>query len=191
MFTLYPQIANRLRSLVPALRTIDYDFGQLANPEQAMPIDYPACLISVESVKWTENGQKIQKGALVVAVTVAIRPTFVSAGQSSPDLWRYTAMMQPVNDVFTALAGYKGGEIIAGIDENEQEVEVQGTPFTGLVRTATQRMKRYDNIQAHTHLFTCVLTDNTATRTLVPHPTPPEIRAYLPTTLAVFPEVLT
>jgi hypothetical protein len=100
-------------------------------------------------------------------------------------------MMQPVNDVFTALAGYKGGEIITGTDENEQEVEVQGTPFTGLVRTATQRMKRYDNIQAHTHLFTCVLTDNTATRTLVPHPTPPEIRTYLPTTLLVFPEVLT
>lgn len=70
MFTIYPQIANRLRSIVTDLGTIDYDYGQLASPEQAAPMDYPAVLVSIESAKWAETGQKVQKGSLVIAVTV-------------------------------------------------------------------------------------------------------------------------
>lgn len=190
MFTLYPQLANRLRSKVPALRTIDYDQGQLASPEQSAPMDYPACLISVESAKWDQNSQKVQKGNLIIAVTVAIRPTIFNTGQTSPELYKYPEMMQPVNDVFASLTGYKGGDVINGIDAEGEEVEIHGTPFTGLTRTATQRMKRYDGIQAFTHLFACTLTDSAARPVYVKNPVPPEIRVYTPNTVAVFPEKL-
>ena len=190
MFTIYPQIASRLRSKVTALRTIDYDYGQLANIEQAAPIDYPACLISIESAKWAENGQKVQKGSLIIAVTVAIRPTVFNTEETSPELHLYPAMMQPVNDVFKALTGYKGGEAITGVDAEDNVVEIQGTPFTGLTRSDTQRMKRYDDIQAFTHIFRCDITDSSAIKQYIKHPTPPDIKTYLPGTLAVFPENL-
>lgn len=190
MFTVYPQIANRLRSKVAALRTIDYDQGQLANPEHAAPMDFPACLISVEKAKWSGIRQNKQRGALILAVTVAIRPTIMHTGQTSPELYLYPAMMQPVTDVFTALSGYKGGEKITGINNEEEVVEIEGTPFTGLTRTDTQRMKRYDEIQAYTHLFSFELTDSSAEKAYVKNPAPPEIRAYTPNSVAVFPEEL-
>lgn len=189
MFTIYPQIANRLRNKVAALRTIDYDFGQLANPEEAYPMDYPAVLISVESAKWNEVGQKVQKGSLVIAVTVAILPTIFNTGQSSPELYKYPYMMQPVNDVFKAIRGYKGGEIINGIEEDEN-IEVQGSAFTGLLRTDTLRMKRYDTIQAYTHLFKCEITDESAQPVYIKQPTPPEIKMYTPNSVLNFPEDL-
>lgn len=183
MFTIYPQLANRLRSKVAALHTIDYDYGQLSNPEKASPMDYPACLISVESAKWSENGQKTQKGSLVIAVTVAIRPTIFNTEETSPDLWKYPAMMQSVNDVFTALTGYKGGDVITGVDDEGDAVEIQGTPFTGLTRSDTQRMKRYDEIQAYTHLFRCDITESSAKRVYVNHPTPPDIKPNIVTSI--------
>jgi len=190
MFTIYPQIANRLRSKVTALRTIDYDMGQLASPESALPMDYPACLISIESAKWEENGQKVQKGNLIIAVTVAIRPTVFNTGQTSPDLYKYPEMMQPVNDVFSALTGYKGGELITGTDGEGEGVELQGIPFSGLSRSDTQRMKRYDEIQAYTIIFRCNITDSSAKPVYVKHPVLPELRIYTPHTVAVFPEEL-
>lgn len=177
MFTIYPQIANRLRSKVTALHTIDFDYGQLSNPEKAAPINYPACLISIESAKWTDNGQKQQKGNIVIAVTVAIRPTVFNTEQTSPELHLYPAMMQPVNDVFTALTGYKGGDVITGVDAEGNVVEIQGAPFTGLTRSDTQRMKRYDEIQSFTHIFRCDMTDSSAKPVFVKQPTPPDIKA--------------
>jgi len=195
VFTIYPQIANRLRSKVTTLRTIDYDYGQLADPGQAAPMDYPSVLVSIESAKWTENGQKVQKGSLVIAVTVAIRPTIFNTAQTSPELWKYPAMMQPVLDVFTVLTGFKGGEIIEGVDHEGEEVEIQGIPFTGLIRTDTQRMKRYDEIQAFTHVFRCDITESSA-RPVYVKPTPQlaendlELRVYTPNTVIVFPEEL-
>lgn len=187
MFTIYPQIANRLRGKVAALRTIDYDYGQLSSPEQAAPLDYPACLVSIESVKWAENSQKVQKGSLVIAVTVAIQPTIFNTGQTSPYLCRYPAMMQPVNDVFTALTGYKGGDIIAGIDDKGDELEIKGAQFTGLTRSDTQRMKRYDEIQAFTHIFNCDMTESSAKKLYVLNPVPPELRLSTNNSIIVFP----
>jgi hypothetical protein len=195
MFTIYPQIANKLRGEVPGLQTVDYDKGQLALPEKYFSLNFPAVLISVESVKWNDGGKNTQTGDVVVAVTVAINPVVQNTQASAPDIWKYITQMQVINDAYTKLKGYKGGDEIPGLDENNEEVIVQGSSFTALTRTTTQRMKRYDQIQAFTHVFTCQLKDNSAQPVYVKPaapiaPVPPEIRAYTPNSVAVFPEEL-
>lgn len=80
--------------------------------------------------------------------------------------------------------------MIIGVDNDDEDVEIQGSSFTGLTRSDTLRMKRYDEIQAFTHIFRCDLKESSAKPVYVKHPVPPEIRTYLPNTVAVFPEVL-
>ncbi|WP_297096409.1 hypothetical protein [uncultured Draconibacterium sp.] len=141
MFNIYAEIANHLRETVPALRTIDADKGQLANPEQAYPMDYPAVLIDLDTVDWAELGKKAQKGGAQIGITVAVLPT----GQSSPDsptLDTFVQEMDVINDVYGALSG-----------------------FLGLTRKRTFRQKRWDTVQAYTHLFNNTLTDRTAQKT--------------------------
>lgn len=191
MFTIYPQIANRLRTAIADLKTIDYDKGQLANPEKFYSIDFPAVLISVESVKWSDGGNKAQKGDCVISITVAINPV-AQTHQNAPDIWRYINQMKVINTVYTNLKGYKGGDVITGTDEDDQEVIIQGSAFTALTRTATQRMKRYDSIQAFTHVFNCQITDNSAQPVYVKvpdpiAPAPMELQVKTPNKELVFP----
>lgn len=201
MFTIYQQIANRLRAKLPALHTIDYDKGQLADPEKAYPLDYPAVLISLEDIVWKDEGKHIQRGTATIAVTVALLPTEVSL-QNSPTINSFVEKMNLVNLVYTSLKGYRGGETITvgvalGGDPDEPdaepvEVTITGASFTGLTRTRTQRMKRYDTIQAFTHLFTTSFADNSAQPVYVkpPEDTGLELKVHTPNTVINFPEEL-
>lgn len=199
MFTIYQQIANRLRVKFPELRTIDYDKGQLADPEKAYPLDFPAVLISLEDIAWKDEGKQIQRGTSTIAITVALLPTEVFR-QDSPTLNNFVANANIINEVFTVLKSYRGGETIviqeafSDPDTNDvtPEVTIIGASFSPLTRTRTQRMKRYDTIQAFTHLFTTSFTDNSAQPIYVK----PEqeigmnLKIYTNNTLANFPESL-
>ena len=156
MFTIYPQLANRLKNKIAGLRTIDFDKGQLANPEQAYPINYPAVLIDIGTTNWKDLQQKLQRGEMAIGVTVAINPLHQSH-QSSPTLLGYVQQMDIVNEVYQVLAGYKGGDDIT-IDE----VTVGGASFAGLSRIATEKQKRWDAIQSYTHIFKTSFTDRSA-----------------------------
>lgn len=141
MFNIYADIANHLKEKLPELRTIDADKGQLANPEQAFPMDFPAVLIDLDVVDWAEMGKKLQKGGANIGITVAVLPTAQSS-QSSPTLDDYVTEMDIIDKVFGVLSG-----------------------FLGLTRTKTVRQKRWDTIQTYTHLFKTGLTDRSAQKT--------------------------
>lgn len=138
MFNIYADIAAHLRQSVPALRTIDADKGQLANPEQAFPMDYPAVLIDLDTIDWANLGQKAQKGAGQIGITVAVLPTSQSH-EGSPTLTEFVQEMEVIKNVYAALAGY-----------------------LGMSRKKTYRQKRWDTIQAYTHIFNVQLTDTSA-----------------------------
>ncbi len=138
MFNIYKEIADQLRASVPGLKTIDADKGQLANPEQAYPLDYPAVLIDLDTVEWGDIGKKTQKGKSLIGITVAVLPT-AQTQEGSPTIDDFVEEMEVINDVFGALSG-----------------------FLGLSRYKTFRQKRYDTIQAYTHLFNTSLIDRSA-----------------------------
>jgi hypothetical protein len=166
MFTIYQQIANRLKDKLSDLKTIDFDSGQLADPEKAYPLDFPAVLIDMEQIDWQDNSQKVQSGKATISVTVAVLPVNQSR-QDSPTINSFIKQMGIINLVYTALKGYTGGETITieaePIGEEPAEPEViQGVSFSPLTRIRTQRQKRYDRVQAFTHTFTCSFKDRTA-----------------------------
>lgn len=166
MFNIYKLIADRLQEKLPTLRTIDADKGQLANPEQAYPIDFPAVLIDIDTVDWAEFGKKMQKGKGLVGITVAVQPT-AQSHEGAPNIGTYVTEMEVVNDVWRALTGY-----------------------LGLCRVKTTRQKRLDTIQVFTHTFTISLQDHSAMPTYTNNPAPPELKMYTNKSIANFPEDL-
>lgn len=95
----------RLAEKVPALRWIDIDLGQLQfeNP----PIDYPAALIDIQGVDYSNAGGNTQ----IAQTTVAINLAFKVHGPSNhlaPESQRVAAMKHydVVTDVYEALQGY-------------------------------------------------------------------------------------
>ena len=122
------------------MRTIDADKGQLANPEKAFPMDYPAVLINLDTVGWLDLPNKVQEGKLQVGITVVVLPTS-HPHSGSPTIDDFIDEMQIINDVYGVLQG-----------------------FLGLKRIKTSRQKRWDTLQAYTHIFTNKLTDKTAQR---------------------------
>jgi hypothetical protein len=177
MFTIYQQIANRLQSKVTGLRTIDFDNGQLADPEKAYPLDYPAVLIDLEDIVWNDEAQKIQSGKATLSITVAVLPVNQSH-QNSPTINEYVRQMAVINDVYTALKGYSGGDIPPVPEPVEGDPvgePVEPVSFSPLTRTRTQRQKRYDKIQAFTHTFTTSFKDRTAQSIYTKPVQPPEL----------------
>ncbi len=152
MFTIYKQIADHLRDKLPALRTIDADKGQLADPEKAYPLLFPAVLIDLDNIDWSNQGNHVQNGKCNIAITVAVLPVNQSH-QDSPTIDDFVGQMEIINQVYSELAG-----------------------FIGLSRLKTYRQKRYDTIQAFTHLFTTTLTDRSASKGYTKHPVPADIK---------------
>ncbi len=151
MFNIYKEIANHLREKLPELKTIDADKGQLADPEQAYPISYPAVLIDLDAIDWNDMGNRAQNGKTNIGITVAVLPVHQSH-QNSPTLDNYVEQMEIVNQVYSALSG-----------------------FMGLSRVKTYRQKRYDTIQAFTHLFKNTVVDRSAQKSYTQKPVPPDI----------------
>lgn len=166
MFNIYKLIATRLRNKLPQLGTIDADKGQLANPEQTYPLNYPAVLIDLDNIDWKNLGQKTQKGSGTIGITVAVQTTGQSH-EDAPDLDRFIDEMEIVNEAFTVLNTY-----------------------LGLSRIRTHRQKRLDAIQVYTHIFKIALEDKSAMKTYIKNPTPPKLKMYTPQTVANFPEEL-
>ncbi len=157
MFNIYKQIADRLRANIPGLKTIDADTGQLADPEKAYPLLFPAVLIDLDNIDWSTLGNKMQSGKSNIAITVAVLPVNQSH-QDSPTIEGFVEQMEIINQVYAVLES-----------------------FIGLNRIKTFRQKRYDTIQAYTHIFTNKLTDNSASKGYAKHPVPPEIKEVLNT----------
>lgn len=166
MFNIYKLIATRLRDKLTGLGTIDADKGQLVNPEQAYPLNYPAVLIDLDNIDWKDLGQKTQKGSGTIGITVAVQTTG-QTHQNAPGLDRFIDEMEIVNEVFRVLNAY-----------------------LGLSRVRTSRQKRLDAIQVYTHVFKISLEDKSAMKTYIKNPTPPKLKMYTPQTVANFPEDL-
>ncbi len=106
----YPQLADRLAELVPALGWIDMDQDQLENEAQeyALPYDQGVALISFDEVEWMDRGQGVQRGDATIRVTLAIQVVQDSYQHSAQ---RATALLklQLLGEIHAALHHF-GGE---------------------------------------------------------------------------------
>lgn len=153
MTSIYPQIADHLKTAVPALKLIDIQDGQLETPDEQFPLLFPLALIDTGAVDWTNNGQLGQSGDMVVIVTVALRLNHRTR-QGNPDMARLVDQLAVVDNVNAALHGwsYEG--------------------LYKLTRTRTNTVKRADRIKQYEHVYRLTVKDNSAMRQYTQQPRP-------------------
>lgn len=106
MKTIYNQVAERLKSQVPALRWIDLDTGQLETAERP-PVAFPCALITISVEGTTDFTETVQECTGTVRVRLAFDQP-MKTDQATPVQHRNVAL-QPydlIAGVHKALQGF-------------------------------------------------------------------------------------
>lgn len=106
MKTIYKQVAQQLKTEVPALRWIDFDTGQLESSERP-PVALPCALITISLERTIDITETIQECTGTVRIRLAFDQQ-MKTDQATPPQHRNTAL-QPydvIADVHKALQGF-------------------------------------------------------------------------------------
>jgi len=115
---IYLVISSRLKILVPDLKWIDYDWGQL-NGDQP-PVAFPCALIEIAYSNCSDLAEGAGAVEQRVNASVTIKLAFQPLGDSqvtAPDESRAIALkpLDTIQSIHTALQGWNGEGIFAGL----------------------------------------------------------------------------
>ncbi|MDR1917016.1 MAG: hypothetical protein LBQ58_10630 [Synergistaceae bacterium] len=148
MRTIYSSLVARLKEKVPALRWIDFDFGQLeqASAGQNPPVAYPCALVSIAIPRCHDLTETIQTCEARITLRLAFNP--LASGRTAanaPGDVREQALSpyDTIADVYAALQGFENGH------------------FNALSRVSQEKESRND-IFIYRMVFRCEFEDETA-----------------------------
>lgn len=130
-------IQNKLGE-IPALGTVDEDWGQLDLYRDDFPVKWPCCLFDVGSGTFDNVAKGIQNGLFTLELTVA-KVKLSNTGLRAPKTQKDNAW-----DIYS---------ILQEIHRHLQGFRPQDN-CSGLVRTATKRIRRDDGIQEYRITYT-------------------------------------
>ena len=142
---MFIEISDRLKTMVPDLRYINQDIGQLEYYESRPSVSFPCVLIDFEGFTFTEEGELSQIAEGDVKIRLAHAP-FSDASNLVPDVVRDKALTYYDIEwlVFKALHGW------------------QGDSFGALMRKSANTEKREDNYRVREIVFSTSFQDNSA-----------------------------
>lgn len=116
---IYLSISERLNSLVPDLKWIDYDWGQL-NDEQRPAVAFPCALIDIAYPDCKNLAEGAGAVEQMVNASITIKLAFQPLGDSqvsAPDDTRAKALkpLDTIASLHTALQGWNGDGTFSGL----------------------------------------------------------------------------
>jgi len=140
-------IKQRLLAKVDSLKYIDEDWGQLDYYSPNIPTKWPACLLDIDNVPWSGEGDLIQMGIAQVSVKISSM-RLSNSNVKAPDNQRTASasILDTMSDVHAALHGWHDTESMNG-------------PLTRIV---TRRIKRDDGIREYEMIYAVQITDDSA-----------------------------
>ncbi len=146
MKKLLTDIQARLMALVPALKYVDEDWGQLDYYSPHPPVQFPAALIDVNNGTFSNTGKLVQLGMVQVRLRIAdikLSNTSGKAPQGQRDA--AFAIFDTLELIHKTLHGWSGSE-----------------HYSKLIRTAMKRVLRDDGMRIYEINYTVELVDNSA-----------------------------
>ncbi len=104
MKQIFLNIQDRLSTMVPALRYIDKNWGQLNIPQP--PVQWPCCLIDLDSIDYTQAAHLDRLAEATIILTVATQHTVRSSAKAPSKADAYD-ILDVLESVIEALEGYR------------------------------------------------------------------------------------
>lgn len=144
MDILYLSILTRLKNEVPELNWIDEECGQLELPEESYPVQFPCCLIDIQSIVWTTELKKHQEGICTVRFRIGF-DIYEDTNKDAPDIQTGLDRLKLLNKIHSVLHGFGGYSLI---DPNNNALYLD-KHFKRLVRTNTVSEQRQDALRVY------------------------------------------
>jgi hypothetical protein len=136
-------VQNRLTSLVPALKYVDEDWGQLDDYSPNYPVKWPCALVDCFAANYENLGNKVQTGVATIRVVIAdLKLSNSSAQAPASQKEKSLSFYVLMNAVYKVLHGYSGHD-----------------HYSALIRISEKRLPRNDGARAHEMLFTVGIKD--------------------------------
>ncbi|MDR0729154.1 MAG: hypothetical protein LBF19_03400 [Prevotellaceae bacterium] len=152
MKQLLTDIQNRLAAAVqaddsPLLAYVDLDWGQVDFYEGMPPVKFPCALIDVQNATYSNEGQRVQLGDIMVQIRIVdMILSHSSAAAPAAQREKAARVFDLLREIHRLLHGWTG------------------TParYGRLVRKTLARVRRRDGLHEYTMTFEVVLTDDSA-----------------------------
>ena len=143
---LYIAIEKRLKDLVPELRMIDIDYGQLDFYQERPAVSMPCVLIDFPNMSFDNLGANVQWANVSISVRLGCSP-FSSSSSMVPDLTKALAMQyfEIENKVYQALHGW-----VPVIEVDGEDMDIAQP----LVRMSSDKERREDPFIVMAMLYT-------------------------------------
>lgn len=104
MKQIFLAIQERLDTLVPALKYIDKDWGQLNLPQP--PVKWPCCLIDLDSIEYSQASGLARVAEASIILTIADQHTVRSSAKAPYKSDAYD-ILDIIKDIYLALEGWR------------------------------------------------------------------------------------
>lgn len=164
MDDLIQDFQTQLMTLVPELKYIDEDWGQMDFYEKNPPVKFPCALIDIQSGQFTNEGQLQQQGVLMVAVKLyllRLSNTSNAAPQSQKDNAK------------------KGWAVYKKVNQALHGQDFLQEGFAAPIRQSMQRVKRDDGYYERDIIYSIGFIDNSCVPVKLTTPARPVIKAAI------------
>jgi len=162
MDILFKSICNRLADQVPELRWIDWEQGQLELPAENLPLQWPAVLVDIQDIQWSNVGNNMQTGDVQIQLRIIFdifEDLYTVDGEPNPTRDIACDRLKLVNNVYAALQGFSG--MIIAVPDSDP-VTYQDNHFNKLNRIRSFTEKRNDGFKVIVMNFTTNMRDQNA-----------------------------
>jgi hypothetical protein len=174
MDILFESISDRLKTNIPELNWIDWEWGQLETPEEEYPIQFPCAFIDIQNIDWSNAMNNLLTGNVAITIRVAFdvyEDTHVAGGITTPDRSYALLRLKLINKIHSWLQGF-GGFILP--DGNGS---FRDNHFNRLNAVRYGSEKRDDGLKVFTLQFACNMRNNYAMPVTTPITATPNITA--------------
>ena len=143
-------VLEQISSKVPELKYLSEDEGQFDYYHENPPVKFPACLVEMQQVQWSDLGKRIQDGKIFVSIMVAdLRLSNSNLKAPTSQKVKAASIWIILENIHKALHCWAPDNQYYGL----------------LTRISTRKIKRDDGIRQFEVVYCAQCVDETATPT--------------------------
>lgn len=149
--TLLTALQTRVKELLPAIKWVDQDYGQLEYYDQRPAVEFPCLLVDFDNFQFEDAGEAIQFATGNVVLRLAFAP-YSNTSNITPDQWKQKGLQYYELEwaLYKALHGWK------------PNAELPDEHYGYMMRVSSDTEKREDPFRVRRLIYSVTFEDYNA-----------------------------